>query len=105
VRRASLDRGGELSRVALVLLAIGLRERDDRAVEDVAGAEVGGDRDPAAAARVRARPPRKMSLVACISRCPATTRSPWLASRLAPSDGSSADASASSRASAARWSR
>ena len=36
-----------------------------------------------------------MSLVACISRCPVTTRSPWLENSLGPRNSSSTDASAS----------
>ncbi len=36
-----------------------------------------------------------MSLVACISRCPATTRSPWFSNSLGPRNSSSTDASAS----------
>ena len=114
-----------------------------RAVEAVAVAEVGGDRDAVAAASVRARErpaaqlavgghalrdhlldlrgalpvlelaarrsravdssspestcsqPRKMSLVACIRRCPVTTRWPWFENSLGPRNSSSTDASAS----------
>ena len=36
-----------------------------------------------------------MSLAACISRCPSTTRWPWLANSLLPRNGSSTDACAS----------
>ena len=39
--------------------------------------------------------PRKMSLAACMSRCPATTRWPWLAYRLFPTKRSSTDSWAS----------
>ena len=39
--------------------------------------------------------PRKMSLAACISRWPTTTRSPWFENSLGPRNSSSTDASAS----------
>ncbi len=39
--------------------------------------------------------PRRMSLAACISRCPSTTRWPWLANSLLPRNGSSTEGWAS----------
>jgi uncharacterized protein (TIRG00374 family) len=42
---ARLDRGGELLVVALILVGIALGEVGDRAIERIAAAEVGGDRD------------------------------------------------------------
>ena len=39
--------------------------------------------------------PSMMSLAVCMSRCPSTTRWPWLANLLLPRKGSSTDASAS----------
>ena len=136
---AGLDGREQSGVVAVVLLGVRLAERENGPLEDVARAQVAGDRDAVARARVgvgerrraelpvdaqrprvhrldddRALPvaqlahvvvarlaedalgtpsqPRKMSLEACMMRCPATTRSPALPYSLLPTNSSSTEA-------------